>query len=74
MEHLKGASLAQAKVLPANIRLSWKGLTMANTLAYYENLLITTVKVLQDCPLVSEEIFSRSFECNNAETESVVRY
>jgi len=29
---------------PANIRLGWKGLPGSNTLAYYENLLITAVK------------------------------
>jgi hypothetical protein len=44
VEHLKGASLRQALVLPTNIRLGWKGLTGPNTLAYCKNPLITTVK------------------------------
>jgi hypothetical protein len=30
--------------LPTNIRLGWKGLPGTNTLAYYENSEITTVK------------------------------
>jgi len=30
--------------LPANVRLGWKGLTLANTLAYYGALKITTIK------------------------------
>jgi hypothetical protein len=30
--------------LPANIRLGWKGLPETNTLAYYNNPLITDVK------------------------------
>ncbi len=44
MEHFKGASLWQAPALPAHIRLSWRGLPLTNTLAYYENPLITAVK------------------------------
>ncbi len=32
--------------LPANIRLGWTGLTGTNSLAYYKNPQITTVKVL----------------------------
>jgi hypothetical protein len=35
-------------VLPVNIRLSWKWLKGANTLAYYEKGFITVVKVLQN--------------------------
>jgi hypothetical protein len=37
---LKGMLLAS----PTNIRLGWKGLPGTNTLAYYENPLIMTVK------------------------------
>ncbi len=47
MGHLKDASvglLGYALALPANIKLSWKGLPGTNTLAYYENPQITTVK------------------------------
>jgi hypothetical protein len=36
-----GASLGWAPALPAYIRLGFKGLQGANTLAYYENPLIT---------------------------------
>ncbi len=39
VEHKKGSSIAPA--LPKNIRLGWKGLPGADTLAYYENLWIT---------------------------------
>jgi hypothetical protein len=46
VEHLKGALLGQAQALPANIRIGLKGLPGTNTLAYYENLLITAVKSL----------------------------
>jgi hypothetical protein len=35
VEHLKGSSIGQAPILPTNIRLSWKGLAGANTLAHY---------------------------------------
>jgi hypothetical protein len=45
VEHLKGASLALALSLPANIRLlGQKGLPGTNALAYYKNLQITAVK------------------------------
>ncbi len=44
LKRLEGASLRQALALPANIRLGRKGLPRTNTLTYYENLLITTVK------------------------------
>ncbi len=44
VEHLKCSSLRKALALPANIRLGWKGLPGTNTLAYYENPQITTVK------------------------------
>jgi hypothetical protein len=37
VEHLKGVSLVLYLALPANIKLSWKGLPGTNTLAYYEN-------------------------------------
>jgi len=36
VEHLKGTSLGYAPTLPANIRLGFKGLLGANTLAYYK--------------------------------------
>jgi hypothetical protein len=39
-----GASDGQAPALPVNIRLGWKGLPETNTLAYYENPLITAAK------------------------------
>jgi hypothetical protein len=41
---LKGASLEHPPALPANIRLSWKGLPETTTLAYYQNPKITAVK------------------------------
>ncbi len=41
---MKGSSIGWAPVLPANIILGWKGLAGANTLAYYENLRIVSVK------------------------------
>jgi hypothetical protein len=44
VNHLKGAELGQALALPANNRLGWKGLSVTNTLAYYENLLFTATK------------------------------
>ncbi len=44
MEHLKGAVIGLAPALPAKIRLCWRGLTGTNTVAYYENLLITDIK------------------------------
>jgi hypothetical protein len=52
VEHLKGSSIGNKdrdKVLLAlstNIRLGWKGVPGTNTLAYYENQLITDKKVL----------------------------
>ena len=36
--------LGRVLALPANIRLGWRGLPGSNTLAYYENPLIPTVK------------------------------
>ncbi len=36
----------QSEVLPANIRLGWKGLAGTKTIAYYENSYITAVKCL----------------------------
>ncbi len=41
---MKGASLGQALALPTKVRLSWKGLPRANTLAYYKQSLITDLK------------------------------
>jgi hypothetical protein len=38
VEHLKDVSLGQAPSLPARTEQSWKGLPVANALAYYENL------------------------------------
>jgi hypothetical protein len=43
VEHLKGASLGQARSLLANIGVGWKSLPGKNTLAYYKNPLITAV-------------------------------
>jgi hypothetical protein len=34
-----------SKALPTNIRLGWKGMPRTNTLAYYKNSQITTVKM-----------------------------
>ncbi len=36
--------VGEALAIPANTRLGWKGLPGTDTLAYYENLLITAVK------------------------------
>ncbi len=36
--------MGEAPAFTANTRLSWKGLPGTDTLAYYENLLITAVK------------------------------
>jgi hypothetical protein len=44
VEQLKGASLGYALALPAHIGLGWKGLPETNTLAYYDNQIITAVK------------------------------
>jgi hypothetical protein len=45
MKYLSGAPFSgRPLALPKNIRLGWKGLPGTNTLAYYENLLITAVK------------------------------
>jgi len=44
---------------PVNIRLGWKGLPGLNTLAYYENPYITTVKSLIGLPL---EQYSKHFD------------
>ncbi len=47
MEVLSDASfLVKLLVLPANVRLGWKGLPGTNTLAFYENTQITDEKVL----------------------------
>ncbi len=40
---LECVSLGQATVLPANIKLGWKGLPTTNTLVQHENLYITAV-------------------------------
>jgi hypothetical protein len=45
VKHLSSASLLDRLLaLPTNIRLGWKGFPQSNTLAYYENPLITSVK------------------------------
>jgi hypothetical protein len=44
VKHMKSALPVYALVVPSNIRLGWKGLPWANTLAYYEILKITAVK------------------------------
>jgi len=36
-EHMKDSSVGLAPALPTNIKLGWKGLPGANTLAYYKN-------------------------------------
>jgi hypothetical protein len=41
---LEGASLGYALVLPVNLRLSWKRLTVTNTLAYYTVIVFTAAK------------------------------
>ncbi len=47
VEHLKSAALGKALALPTNIRLDWKGLRGANTLAYYKKHQSPAEKVLQ---------------------------
>ncbi len=37
--------LGRLLVLPTNIRLSWKGMLVTNTLAFYEKNLITAVNI-----------------------------
>jgi hypothetical protein len=44
VKHLQMLHSKVGSWLHTNIRLGWKGLSGSNTLAYYENLLITTVK------------------------------
>ncbi len=44
MEHLKGASIGQARALPTNIRLGWKGLPVTNARAFYEKSQLTHAK------------------------------
>ena len=45
MKHLSGAPLyGRLLASPTNTRLGWKGLPGINTLAYYENSLITPAK------------------------------
>ncbi len=44
LEHLKGVLLGQAPVLPTNTIQSYKVGPGANTLAYYDNSLLTAVK------------------------------
>ncbi len=44
VDHLKGSSLRQALTLSTNIGVGQKGLPRTNTLAYYENSLIVSVK------------------------------
>jgi hypothetical protein len=39
--------VGKALAIIANIRLSWKGLSVRNTLAYYKNTYVTDAKVLQ---------------------------
>jgi hypothetical protein len=46
VEHLtKLHSIGRLLSLPANIRLRWKGMAVANTLAYYVTATITAVKI-----------------------------
>ena len=51
--------LGSLLTLPANIRLSWKSLPGSNTLAYYENPLITAVKSF--IGLVPKQFDSRNY-------------
>jgi hypothetical protein len=45
VRHFSGAPLeGRAQPFPTNLRLGWKGLPGASTLAYYENPYITAVK------------------------------
>jgi hypothetical protein len=46
VEHLKGVSLGYTPPSLTNISVGWKGLPGTNTLAYFKNLLIMTVKIL----------------------------
>jgi hypothetical protein len=62
VEHLKGASFRYALAFDENIRLGWKGLPKTNTLAYYGNPKITTVKSLYSLgPLVNCKIIPRVY-------------
>ncbi len=45
MEYLRGTSIRLVTASLANIKLGGKGLLETNTLAYYEHLSITRVKV-----------------------------
>jgi hypothetical protein len=46
MESCKGLHSWFAPALPANIRLGWMLMEVANTLAYYDTATVTTVKSL----------------------------
>ncbi len=52
MKNLSGAPLlGRLLALPTNTRIGLKGLSGTNTLAYYGNPYITTVKILLDSAL-----------------------
>jgi hypothetical protein len=44
MEFCKVFHSGSLPVLPTNFRLGWKSMQVANTLAYYNTAIITTVK------------------------------
>ncbi len=61
----KGALLGQTPALPTNIRLGWKDFPGTNTLAYYENPLITGLKsfiTLVPVPKVTKLFYGRNLE------------
>ncbi len=63
VEYLKGASLGLAPTLPANIRQGWKGFPETNTLAFYENPLITAVKsAIVQAPVLSPVVYT-NYDC-----------
>jgi hypothetical protein len=45
VNYLKSSSLSYAVALPENVRQGYKYLPGANTVAYYENFLITGVRM-----------------------------
>jgi hypothetical protein len=82
VEHLKGASLGEAPALSANIRIGWKGLPEANTLAYYKNPQIMAVKgFIAQAPchhwlslknVFYSSKFAKSFSCHYSEAVFLV--
>ncbi len=59
MEPLSGLhSNGRPLALPTNIRLGWKQMEVANTLAYYDTTIIMDVKVLYYRHLVSKKKYT----------------